>query len=377
MRYASRFESAVFPVALVVSLGCSKVGSSPDVDRSVDAYVRDVMAKRHIPGLALSVIRRGQVERVASYGQASLEFSVPVSAGTLFSVASVTKTFTAVGVMKLMEAGKLKLDDSIGTYLGGLPDRWRAVTIRQLLGHTSGLPDVVKSPIPDPIAETPEEATSILRDRPMDFAPGTRYRYNQTNYLLLGLLIEKLSGQPYAQFMQTELFAPAELSDPKFGDTHALIANRGPMYTPRHVPATGDSAADLELAQWKTPPMLYPANALNISAKDLARWLVVLMGERVINRASLEALWTPVRFNDGRVYEIPPSSDYPWRNQGLGWLLVPDQRHPAAGGSGGGSAAFLWYPKDSLAVVVLTNTQGANPDWSVVGDIARMYLGSH
>jgi hypothetical protein len=95
-----------------------------------------VMAKRHIPGVALAVIRQGRVERVASYGVASLEFSVPVTPTTLFHVASVTKSFTAAAIMKLVEAGNLKLDDPIGTYLEGLPQSWRMVKVRQLLGHT-------------------------------------------------------------------------------------------------------------------------------------------------------------------------------------------------------------------------------------------------
>ena len=346
------------------------------LNSSVDAYVHDVMIKRHIPGLALAVIRQGRVTKMSSYGQASLEFSVPVTSTTIFNVASVTKTVTAVAVMKLVEAGKLNLDDSIGTYLEGLPDSWREVTVRQLLSHTSGLPDIVKSGTPDPIADTPEEAVSLLRDRPMDFVPGTQYRYNQTNYMLLGLLIEKLSGLSYTQFCQTQLFGPARLSNAQFGDTQKLIKNRGPIYTPYQFDAQGKpTPSDLRLLQWKGPPMVYPTNGLNISAEELARWLIVLIKGEVITRASLETLWTPTRFNDGSLFEIPPAPYYPWRSEGLGWILVPDPQHPAVGGTGGPYAAFILYPKDGLAVVVLTNTQESNPD-AIAGDIARKYLES-
>src|SRR5581483_9880446 len=157
MKGAQRMTLALLPLLF---LGVQTVlGNS--LDRSVDAYVHDVMAQRHIPGLALAVIRDGRLERLASFGQASLEFSVPVTPTTLFHVASVTKSFTAVGVMKLVEAGRLQLEDSIGMYLDGLPELWRGVTIVELLSHTSGLPDIVKSGSQDPIAETPEQAMSL------------------------------------------------------------------------------------------------------------------------------------------------------------------------------------------------------------------------
>lgn len=362
-------------VTLILLIGAQS-DLADTLDGSVDAYVRDVMAKRHIPGLALAVIRQGRLERVASFGQASLEFSVPVTPTTLFHVASVTKSFTAVGVLKLVEAGKLKLDDPIGTYLEGLPESWQGVTIRQLLSHTSGLPDVVKSRNPDPIADTLEEAISLLRDRPMDFAPGTQYRYDQTDYMLLGSLIEKLSGLSYIQFCQTQLFSTAGLSDPRFGDSRTLIKNRGPIYTPYRFDAKGapTPVGALQVQNWKSPPMVYPNNGLNISVQDLARWLVALMNYKIITEASLQTLITPLRLKDGSLSEIPPSPYYPWKGEAVGGLLlVPDAQHPAAGGTGGPYAAYLLYPKDKLAVVVLTNTQESNPDW-IVGDVARKYL---
>jgi CubicO group peptidase (beta-lactamase class C family) len=361
------------PIYVAERNGATVLGH--ELDSSVDAYVRDLMAKRHVPGLALAVIRRGRVERVASYGLASLEFSLPVTPTTIFHVASVTKSFTAVGVMKLVEAGKLKINDPIAAYLEGLPESWRVVKIRQLLSHTSGLSDIVKSGNPDPIAETPEEAMSLLHDRSMDFTPGSQYRYCQTDYMLLGLLIEKVSGLSYTQFCQTQLFGSAGLSDPQFGDTRTLIKNRGPIYTPYTFDAKGSPiTGELKVLNFKSPPMVYPNNGLNLSVQDLARWVVALMNYRVIDRESLETLLTPLRLNDGSLSEFPPSPYYPWKAAGVGGLLiVPDALHPAAGATGGPYAAFLFYPRDKLAVVVLTNTQESNPDW-IVGDIARKYL---
>jgi CubicO group peptidase (beta-lactamase class C family) len=271
----------------------------------------------------------------------------------------------------------LKLDDPIGTYLEGLPESWRTVKVRHLLGHTSGLPDVVVSGNPDPIADTSEEAIALLRDRPMAFAPGTQYRYNQTDYMLLGLLIEKVSGLSYVHFCQTQLFAPAGLTDPQFGDTRTLIQNRGPIYTPYTFDAQGAPiTGDLKVLNFKSPPMIYPNNGLNTSVQDLARWVVALVNDKVISRESLKVLLTPLRLEDGTLSEIPPSPYYPWRGEAVGGLLlVPDALHPAAGSTGGPYAAFILYPRDKLSVVVLTNTQESNPDW-IVGDVSRKYLAS-
>jgi CubicO group peptidase (beta-lactamase class C family) len=359
-------------LAYILAGNAIAVGSA--VDRSVDSYVRDEMTKRQIPGLALAVIRHGRIEKLATYGEASLEFSVPVTATTLFSVASVTKTFAAVGIMTLVEAGQLRLDDTVGTYLAELPVSWREVTIRQMLSHTSGLPDILIKHSADPIAETPEATIQLLRDKPMDFAPGSQYQYNQTNYMLLGMLIEKLSGLPYAKFCETRLFAPLKLNGPRFGDTRKLIIGRATIYTPYRFDADGTPTQmdHLDVLNYKSPPMIYPANGLNISVADFANWLVALMNGKVISKASTEMLWTPVRLNDGTLSEFPPSAG-PWRSEGLGWLLIPNPIHPAAGGTGGPYAAFVVYPKDELAIAVLTNTQGSQPD-SLLDDISRQYL---
>jgi CubicO group peptidase (beta-lactamase class C family) len=202
----------------------------------------------------------------------------------------------------------------------------------------------------------------------MAFAPETRYRYNQTDYMLLGLLIEKLSGLSYVHFCQTQLFAPAGLTDPQFGDTRTLIQNRGPIYTPYTFDAQGAPiAGDLKVLNFKSPPMIYPNNGLNASVQDLARWVVALMNDKVISRESLQALLTPLRLEDGTLSEIPPSPYYPWRGEAVGGLLL--------GSTGGPYAAFILYPRDKFSVVVLTNTQESNPDW-IVGDVARKYLAS-
>lgn len=360
-------------LALALVLAGQVAVAGDAIDRSVDAYVREEMAQRRIPGLALAVLRHGHVQKVSAYGYANPDSKTPVTATTLFNIASMTKEVTAVGAMKLVEAGLLRLDDPVGKYLDDLPLSWREVRIRQLLNHTSGLPDImVDQYTTDTIAESPGEALQLLRDKPMDFAPGSQYRYNGTNYMLLGLLIEKLSGQTYVEFCKTRLFAPLNLSRPTFGDVQTPIKHRATIYTLFHFGEDPPTVMDhIEPLNWKMASIVYPAGGLNISVADFARWLVGLTRGKLISHASLRVLWTPAILNDGSTFEEPPGTL--WRNYALGWLLIPDAQHPAVGGTGGVRTAFMMYPKDELVVIVLTNLQGAQPD-SLVQSIARRYL---
>lgn len=348
------------------------------LEGSVDGYVHQQMAAGHIPGLALAVVRNHRVEKVSAYGVASLEFGVPVSTKTRFHVASISKSFTSIAIMKLVEQGRLSLNGRLGEVLDGLPPAWREVKISQLLDHTSGLPDVMidSEKSLDTIADTADEALKLLREKPLDFETGSQWRYNQTNYLLLSLVIERLSGKPFADFCQAELFAPLKLPSPVFADSREIVADRATVYT-----AFGRDGTDepdpmhLHVLSYRMSSIVYPAGGLNISVMDFAKWVLALMDAKLISRASLDALWTPARRNDGTVIEdVPPGSEV-WKNGGRGWMLAPNAEHPAAGHLGGARGSFMVYPKDALAVIVLTNLQGAQPD-QLAEHIARLYTGS-
>ncbi len=223
--------AVVLGVSVFVPVATAQ-GPTGTTGDAVDAYIRVQMQRRPIPGLALAVIRDGRVQKLTAYGTSSLELGTPVKPDTLFNVASVTKAFTGVAIMRLVEDGVVTLDDPIGRYLAELPAEWRVVTVRQLLNHTSGLPVIDVDPYSThTLAQSVPDALRLLGSRPMESTPGTKWSYNTTNYMLLGILIETLSGKPFAEFCKTRLFDPLGLRAPVFGDSRAVVANRATVYT--------------------------------------------------------------------------------------------------------------------------------------------------
>lgn len=168
---------------------------------SIDVFIKNEMQKRKIPGLQLAIIKDGKIIKTGNYGLANVQDSVPVSDKTVFTINSITKAFTGVAIMQLVEAGKLELSAPVSGYLTDLPVAWKAVTIQQLLSHTSGIPDIVDEEEAVLISPDPEEAWKKVLASPMDFIPGEKFSYNQTNYLLLGRVIDKLSGMPFQEFI--------------------------------------------------------------------------------------------------------------------------------------------------------------------------------
>ena len=355
----------------VALLAAAQTGAAQDKSAAVDAFLKGEMAKRKIPGLAVAVVRGGKLEKVAQYGSANLELAVPVTDQTLFQINSTTKSFASVAVLMLAEAGKFTLDAPIGDHLDSLPPAWRPVTIRQLLNHTSGLPDIVDNPMTGTmLARNVPDALRLLADKPAMFARGTSWSYNQTNYMLLAMLIEKKSGMPFARFCLEKELAPLGVTQARFGDSRVMVPGRATGYTKYNTAGGKVRVLDqVENTWYEFEPFLYTAAALNISARDFGSWVAGVMAGKLISRSSLEEIWKPTRLADGTIYHIEGTP----LAYGLGWPLVDRTPHRAAGGSGGVRAGFFVYPEDDLAVVVLTNLMGAQPEDLIEG-VAAVYL---
>jgi len=336
---------------------------------SVDLFLTAKMRQLRIPGLQLAVVRHGQVVKLAQYGLASVQDSVPVTRRTLFAINSITKAFVGVAVMQLVEAGKLDLAAPVGRYLPGLPVAWQPATIRQLLSHTSGLPDIM--PDGELLPEGTEAAAwAALQLKPLDFPPGQRFSYNQTNYLLLGKIIDQLSGQPFAQVIEDRQLQPVGMLRTTFGDARDVFPQSARSYTfTRMVDGEVRRTPQLYNLFDFFPPVLRTAAGLNSTAEEMARWLIALQAGRLLKPASLPVLWAPAQLNDGTQRGFSPLLN----GYALGWPTITRPEHPAVAPVGGGKSAVFVYPNDDLAVVVLTNLNGANPD-RFIDEIASYYL---
>src|SRR5262249_4312703 len=279
------------------------------------------------------------------YGMANLELRVPVKAVTVFQSGSITKQFTAMAVMTLVEEGKLALDDSVSKYLD-TPASWKGITVRRLLTHTSGLGDYPPD-FPMQKDATEDELLKMVMAQKLLSAPGEKWAYSNLGYVTLGVLIHKVSGQFYGDLLGERVFRP-------LGMTRVRIISEADIIPDR---AAGYRMTDGEIKnqEWIAPSLRTTADGgLCFSVLDLAKWDEALEQGKIVSRASYDAMWSPVKLNDG--------STAPY---GFGWGI-----HQAANGHrllehGGESQGFTTfiarYPDDRLTVAVLCNMAGATP----------------
>ena len=340
-------KSALMVTALLAGAPLSALAqSSPDAE--IDAWVARQMSSRAIPGMQVAIVKDGRIAFSGAYGVANLQTPVAVTQDTVFSINSATKSFAGVEVMRLAERGDVDLDASVSTYLGDLPQGWRPITVRHLLTHMSGLPDILTRD-GGYVGQDEASALAAIADLPLRFTPGERFAYNQTNYMLLRRIIEGARGRAFEAVVSEDVFAAFGMTHSGFGDSLDLIPGKADSY--RYSRAAGGAAPRLQNVHELFPPFTRAASGINTSALDMGRWLIALQAGEILQLATLEALWTPGRFNDGKAGE--------WAN---GWVVVDRQDHPAVGMMGGGRSAFFLYPRDGVAVVILTNLSGAYPE---------------
>jgi CubicO group peptidase (beta-lactamase class C family) len=322
----------------------------------VREFVASYIAKYKIPGVALMVRRQGRVVRSEGYGMANLEHRVPVKPETVFQSGSMGKQFTAMAVMTLVEEGKLALDDPVSKYLDA-PPAWKGITVRHLLTHTSGLGDYPED-FPMQKDATEDEELKMAMAQKLLFAPGEKWTYSNLGYLTLGVLIHKVSGRFYGDLLAERVFRPLGMTRTRIISESDIVADR----------AAGYRMIDGEIKnqEWVAPTLNTTADgSLYFSILDLARWDEALEAGKIVSKASYDAMWTPVKLNDG--------STAPY---GFGWGI-----HQAANGHrliehGGSWQGFMTYigryPDDRLTVAVLCNMAGATPSY-----IARRVVGMY
>lgn len=360
-----------FPLrAILLSLLALPLGGLHAAPASTDAanaqtrqFVRQTMQARRIPGLQIAVVQNGRVVLSEAYGQANVDNAVAATPSTRFPLNSATKSFTGVAMAQLAEAGKVDLHAPIARYLNDLPQAWRSVRVRQLLAHTSGLPDILDAQgLLGGGSE--QDAWKAVTALPVEAPAGQRYRYNQTNYVLLARIIARQAGVPYAQYMAEQQFAPARMPRTTFGDSYDLVADSATIYSwlPRKTDAP-DAPARLSHWFYDMPPGLWAGGGMLTTADEVARWVIALGNGTLLGADARQQMWAAEPLGGG--------ATGPWS---AGWAVL----HPApdlqVGGMGGARAAFIVYPDRQLAVIVLTNLVGANPQ-EFIAPIAAFYAG--
>lgn len=349
---------ATLIVALPVSARDADTGLTARQASDVDAVAKREMQRRGIPGMQVVIVRDGRIALSRAWGIADKENGTPVTRTTRFTLNSATKAFTGVAIMQLVQAGTLTLDDPVGRYVDDLPAEWRAITLGQLLTHVSGLPDILVLPANGQGTGAllggagEDEAWNAVRKLPAEARAGTRYRYNQTNYVLLGKVITRVTGKPFQAVMTEREFLPAGATSLVFGDARDVVPQRTRTYRYQGgVLGINARNRPIEHAIDEFSPFLRTGAGLNGTAEDVARWVIALQDGRLLSRATLAQMWTPGTFASGE-----PT---PW---GMGWPLRPRATHSVATAIGGRRTAIFVYPQDRLAVIVLTNLAGGTPE---------------
>ena len=326
---------------------------------SIDGFVIAEMARTHVPGAAVGIYSRGKILLAKGYGMANVELGVPVKAQTIFQSGSVGKQFVSAAIMMLVEEGRVSLDDSIAKYFPGAPARWKPIRLKNLLSHTSGLAEYEsedragpKGPFYLRLDFTENQLLSKIEALPIENAPGAKWNYRNTNYVLLGILIHRVTGLFYADYLAKRIFKPLGMTSTRLISDADIIPNRAGGYQ------WGDDG--LKNQDWVSPTFNSTADgALYFNVLDLAKWDAALYTTQLLHQSSLNKTWTIYKLNNGK----PNPAKY-----GFAWEINAQNGHKVLEHGGawqGFTCNISRYSNDSLAVVVLTNLDAghARPDY--------------
>ncbi len=341
---------------LAVSIASAQ---SPATNAAVTDYVKAEMQRQHIPGLALLVVRNGKIVRAEGFGLANVELQVPVKQETIFQSGSVGKQFTATAVMMLVEEGKIGLDDPLTKYFADAPASWKDVTVRELLSHTAGFGDYPKN-FNFRKDWTEDEELKLIESIPLAYPPGTNWEYSNFGYVTLGILIHRVTGEFYGDFLQQRIFHPLGMQSTRIISEVDIVPNRAAGYQL--------VKGELKNQEWVAPVVNTTADgSLYFSILDLEKWNDALYTEKLLKRSSLELMWTPVKLKNGQ----PNKGNY-----GFGWFIDERAGHRCIHHDGswqGFETAIDRYVDDQLTVVALANLADSNPG-KITQHVAEMYL---
>jgi D-alanyl-D-alanine carboxypeptidase len=359
-----------FASALIIfsAWGSAAAAAQTDVETrlqaAIDGFAAERIDGRQAPGLAVGVARGGEVLFIGGYGEADLEGAAPVTGETVFRIGSVTKQFTAAALLLLEEEGRLSLDDPLSAFFPDFP-RADEVTVRQLLNHTSGIRNYTAlddfGPRASAIDHDGEAMVAYIAaaDPLYDFEPGAGWRYSNSGYMLLGLLVEQVTGEPLGEHLRERLFDPLGMDDTRMDDGREIVPGRARGYDADEAAPTGFvNTAHI------SPSVAAGAGAMRSTPADLLVWTDALLGGRVLSAESLDAMLAPGTLSDGRPassVRTEPEGGGPVSDYGLGIMTGERDGRRTIGHGGsinGFNASLIHYPDEQVTITLLVNTIG-------------------
>jgi CubicO group peptidase (beta-lactamase class C family) len=333
-------------LAVTLAIGTpARAADDPELAARVDAFVAAEMARQHVPGIALAILRNGKPLLVKGYGLANIEHGVPVKPETVFQSGSMGKQFTAAAVMLLVADGRLGLDDPLTRFFPDAPAAWKAITVHHLLNHTSGLGDWPRElDLRRDFSE--DDLLAMVEASPLLFPPGARWSYSNLGYVTLGLVVHRVTGTLYGEVLRERVFAPLGMSTARVISEADIVPNRAAGYEL--------VAGRLANQEWVAPSVNTTADgSLYLTVLDMAKWDAALYGDRPLSGAVKERMWAPTVLADGT------SKAY-----GFGWHsgTLAGRRAVFHGGAWQGFQSYvIRFLDDRLTIVFFANLKQAHP----------------
>lgn len=358
-----RIMLSVLMISMTV-LSSARADERPQVTRArINEVVKKMMQERHIPGLSIAVSMPGGKVIEESYGLANVEYKQPVEKDSIFEIGSVSKTFTAIGIMILQEEGKLSVNDRITKYFPQYPG-WSEITLKHLLQHTSGIKDVT---LVEPFKSnqgkdwTPQEVVSIIAREALDFEPGQQAKYSNTGCIILGLVIEKITGVSYGDFLTAKITKPLGMAHTALGSNSALV--------PKRVSGYAYAAGSLVNAEYASLTLPYASGGILSTPSDLIKLAKVFRGEVLLKEKSIREMFAPVQLNNGTRYESSDPGLKITFGYGLDSIVVKDRILPAkTGGISGFNAFFAYFPEPQTMVAITANLNNSLQELLIIVD---------
>ena len=313
------------------------------------------------PGCAALVAEKGQIIYNKAFGMANLELNIPMQPDMVFRIGSITKQFTAVAILQLMEQGKLSLQDDITKFIPDYPTQAYTITIEHLLTHTSGIKSYTS--IPDYFNNVrkdmkPEEVIDLFKNQPMEFAPGTKWNYNNSGFFLLGYIIEKITGKTYAEYIQENFFTPLGMTGSCYGSDTKIIKNRASGYQQGN-----DGPENSDYCSMTQP---YSAGSIMSTVGDLFKWHQAVHSYKLVKKETIDKAFTEYKLANG------DGTGY-----GYGWFLSQLQGSPTiehGGGIFGYLTSSIYLPEEDVFVALFSNSTGKAPEFTAL-KMAAMAIG--